>query len=277
MFNMLNINPAYAGIREVGNFNMLTRKQWVNFPGAPSSGNLSYDQRLKGKNAGIGAQLYYDHIGIEKSTGVQGFYSYSAPFKSATLNLGMSLGVLNYRTDYSLTNPFDAGDASLQNNINGYVPTAGFGAILESERWYVGVSTPALFKTKISTSGQSGFEAAGKDAHFFLTGGYIIPLDEEYTLKPSVLVKSVSGAPVQYDFNINLWLGETIGFGASYRTQDAVVGMFELQLSPQLRMGYGYEHNHSKLVEFNRGSHEFMIRYELGRQEGKKIQSPRYF
>ena len=81
MFNMMNINPAYAGVREVGTVNVLLRKQWDNLPGAPTSGSVSYDQRVKDKNVGFGAQLYYDRIGIEKTTGVQGYYSYSAPLK----------------------------------------------------------------------------------------------------------------------------------------------------------------------------------------------------
>ena len=277
MFNMLNINPAYAGIREAGNLNMLVRKQWVNFPGAPTSGSISYDQRLEGKNNGIGAQVYFDRIGIESTTGVQGFYSYSAPMGTATLNLGMSLGVLNYASNYTNTNPFDGGDPSLMTNLQGYLPTAGFGAILESEKWYLAFSAPALFKTRITQNGQGVLSAAGKEGHFFLTAGYVVPLTNDAQLKPSVLVKTVSGSRIQYDLNLNLWLGNLISIGTSYRTEDAVLGMLELQVTPQFRLGYAYDHNISKLVNYNSGTHEFMLRYELGRQEGKKIQSPRYF
>lgn len=277
MFNMLNINPAYAGMREAGNFNMLVRKQWVNFPGAPTSGSISYDQRLNGKNNGLGAQVYFDRIGIESTTGVQGYYSYSAPMGAATLNLGMSLGVLNYASNYTSTNPFDAGDPSLMNNVQGYLPTAGFGAILESEKWYLAFSAPALFKTKLSENGKGVLSAAGKEGHYFLTAGYILPLTDDTKLKPSVLVKTVSGTKIQYDLNLNLWFGNLMSIGSSYRTEDAVLGMMELQLNPQLRLGYAYDYNISKLFNYNKGTHEFMLRYELGRLEGKKIQSPRYF
>lgn len=277
MFNMLNINPAYAGMRDVGNINMLIRKQWVNFPGAPTSGSISYDQRLDGKNNGLGAQVYFDRIGIESTTGVQGFYSYSAPMGAATLNLGMSLGVLNYASNYTGTNPFDAGDPSLMTSVQGYLPTAGFGAILESEKWYLAISAPALFKTRLSENGKGVLSAAGKEGHYFLTAGYILSFTNDTKLKPSVLVKTVSGSRIQYDLNLNLWFGDLISIGSSYRTEDAVLGMLEVQVNPQFRLGYAYDHNISKLVNYNQGTHEFMIRYEFGRQEGKKIQSPRYF
>lgn len=277
MFNMLNINPAYAGNRDVGNLTMMLRKQWVGFPGAPTSGTFSYDQRIADKNFSFGGQMYFDNIGIEKTSGVQGFYSYSAPFENATLSLGLSLGMLNYNTNYNRTNPFTAGDPSLQTGVNGFLPTAGFGALLASERWYVGLSAPALMKTKINAEGQSVIKQAGADGHFFLTGGYIFPVSDQVTLKPSVLLKSVSGTPVQPDFNMNVWFGDVVGFGASYRTKDALVGLVELQLTPQMRMGYSYDHNISELVNYNQGTHEFMLRFEFGRAQGKKINSPRYF
>ena len=277
MFNMLNINPAYAGNRDAGNLNLTLRKQWVNFPGAPSSGNFSYDQRVADKNTSWGAQVYFDNIGIEKTNGIQGFYSYSAPFENSTLSLGLSMGMLSYSANYSRTNPLNTGDPNLQNIENGYLPTAGLGAIFSSERWYVGLSAPALLKTKINIKGQNLIRQAGADGHFFLTAGYIFPVSDEITFKPSILLKTVSGAPVSPDFNMNVWLGNTLGFGVSYRTNDALVGMVELQLTPQLRMGYSYDHNVSELVNYNQGTHEFMLRYEFGRAEGKKINTPRYF
>jgi type IX secretion system PorP/SprF family membrane protein len=277
MFNMLNINPAYAGNRESGSLSMLLRKQWVGFPGAPSTGTLTYDQRVAEKNFSFGGQFYFDNLGIERRSGFQGFYSYSAPFEKSTLSLGLSLGMLNYSINYNKTNPVTYGDPSLQGTINKYLPTAGLGAILSSEKWYVGLSAPALLKTQISLKGQSIVRRAGADGHFFLTGGYIIPVSAEVTLKPSVMFKTVSGAPIQTDLNMNVWFNNLIAVGLSYRTSDALVGLAEIQLTPQLRMGYSYDHNISDLVSYNNGSHEVMLRFEFGRAEGKKINSPRYF
>ncbi len=277
MFNMLNINPAYAGNRESGSLSMLLRKQWVGFPGAPSTGTLTYDQRVAEKNFSLGGQFYFDNLGIEKRTGFQGFYSYSAPFEKSTLSIGLSLGMLNYSANYNRTNPVTLGDPSLQVATNAYLPTAGLGAILSSEKWYIGLSAPALLKTQMSLKGQSVIRRAGADGHFFLTGGYVIPVNASVTIKPSVMFKSVSGAPIQTDLNMNVWFNNIISVGASYRSKDAVVGLAEIQLSPQLRMGYSYDHNISNLVTYNNGSHELMLRFEFGRAEGKKINSPRYF
>ena len=37
MFNMLSVNPAYAGSRDVLSLTGLFRQQWVNIPGAPQT------------------------------------------------------------------------------------------------------------------------------------------------------------------------------------------------------------------------------------------------
>jgi type IX secretion system PorP/SprF family membrane protein len=277
MFNMMNINPAYTGSREVHNLTMLLRSQWSGFPGAPTSGSVTYDNRVEGRNHSWGAQMYYDKIGIEKTTGFQGFYSYSAPFERATLSLGLNFGMLNYNINYNKTNPYDVGDPSLQSVINKFLPTAGLGALLSGDRWYVGLSAPALMKTKVSSDGQAVIQQAGAEGHYFLSAGYVIPVSEAVVIKPSTLLKASSGAPLQADLNMNVWVNDIIGFGGSYRSSDAVVGMIELKLNPMFRLGYAYDHNISDLVNYNSGTHEFMLRYELGGKQGKKIVSPRYF
>jgi type IX secretion system PorP/SprF family membrane protein len=276
MFNMLNINPAYAGNRDVATVNMLIRRQWVNFPGAPFSGSATYDKRISGSNSSFGGQIYSDRIGIEQTNGVQGFYSFTAPFENASLAIGTSLGILNYSINYARSNPFDVGDPNLQMSINGYLPTAGLGMLYSRERWYVGFSAPALLKTKINSNNHSVIRQARADGHFFLTGGYIMPISEMFTVKPSFLLKAVSGAPIQADLNANIWYGDLLGAGVSYRHKESLVGMLELQVSPLLRIGYSYDHTTSKLIFYNSGTHEIMLRMELGGSI-KAITSPRYY
>ena len=277
MFNMMNVNPAFTGSREVPTTTALFRRQWLGFPGSPTSGSITYDNRVTDRNHSWGAQMYYDKLGIERTTGVQGFYSYSAPFERATLSLGMSFGALNYSLDRKRTNPYDQGDVLLQSSISKILPTAGFGALLSAEKWYVGVSAPALLKTKVMMDGTSIIRRAGADQHYFITAGYIVPVSDVVVIKPSTMVKLVSGAPVQVDLNLNVWLNNTIGFGASYRTANAVVGILEMRLSDNLRLGYAYDHGISKHLTYNTGTHELMLRHELGGKQGKRIVSPRFF
>ena len=80
---MLNVNPAYAGNRAVQNVTLLHRHQWVGFEGNPRTSSLSWDMRAEDSNNGFGAQIYNDQLGVENTTGLQGFYSYKIPLKNA--------------------------------------------------------------------------------------------------------------------------------------------------------------------------------------------------
>lgn len=277
MFNMLNINPAYAGNREVANINMLYRNQWAGFPGAPKTGSFSYDNRKVGSNIGYGIQLYNDQIGIEKTTGLNGFYSLKIPFDQSTLAIGIGFGILNYQANFQSTNPVITGDPSLQTSMNGFLPAASFGVLYSREHWYIGLSTPALLKTKINVQNFADVSYNGAESHYYLTGGYGFDVSENIKLKPSVLFKAVSGAPIQADLNLNVWLNNILGIGVSCRLSESYLSMIEIQITPQFRLGYSYDYNFSKLVSGNRGTQELMLRFEFGSMELSNVASPRYF
>jgi len=275
MFNLLHINPAYAGNRAVDNITLMYRKQWVGVDGAPTTGTLSWDRRQEGSNVGYGLQIYNDRLGIESTSGLQAFYSYRIPFNNSFFSFGLSAGVLNYRAAYTQVETTQGGDPLLQEDTNGFLPTVGIGCLYGNDKWYVGLSIPALLETKISLMNQTVTTSANN--HYFLTGGYLFEPTETFKLKPSILLKAVKGAPFEYDLNLNGWIQDVIGLGVSYRTHDALVGMFEIQISPQFRLGYTYDYLLSNLKTYSKGTHEFMLRYEFLPSKSKRVLSPRYY
>ena len=274
MFNMTQINPAYAGNRTTNNITSLYRKQWINVEGAPTTASLSWDKRREGSNVGYGLQIYNDQLGIESTSGIQGFYSFHIPFRKSSLSLGLSGGVLNYRAEFTKVNTSDGNDPLFQENVNGWLPTAGFGALYATKYWYAGLSLPSILNTKITVD---GIQVLSGNHHLFLTSGYIFEVSEIFKLKPSVLLKAVEGAPLQYDFNLNAWINDVVGLGASYRTNDAFVGMFEIQISREFRLGYAYDYIISNLKTYSKGTQELMLRYEFDSEKKQRILSPRYY
>jgi len=277
MFNMIHINPAYAGNRDVDNITALYRNQWIGLDGAPKTASITWDRRQEDSNEGFGLQIYNDKLGIETTTGVQGFFSHHIPFENSFLALGISAGVLNYKAEYTRTHTVDPGDPNFQQDVNGWLPTFGFGVLYATESWYLGLSIPAMLHTKIEAENYLNQKTIGANNHYFLTGGYIFDMSEEVKMKPSILVKAVKGAPIQYDFNLNGWFQDVLGLGMSYRTGDAVVAMVEIQVMPQLRIGYAYDYTISDLKSYNRGTHEIMLRLEIGSSKSERVMSPRYY
>ena len=275
MFNLLQINPAYAGNRAVENITTLYRQQWVGIDAAPATATLSWDRRQEGSNVGYGLQIYNDQLGIESTSGIQGFYSFRIPFRNSFLSLGLSGGVLNYRAAFSTATTTQGGDPLFQEDVNYWLPTAGVGVLYASERWYAGLSAPALLQTKVNSDNTLVTTSANN--HYFLTAGYVFDVSESLKLKPSFLMKAVKGAPFQYDLNLNAWILDIVGLGASYRTGDAYVGMFELQISQAFRLGYAFDYTISNLQRYSKGTHELMLRYEFNNQRTNRILSPRYY
>jgi type IX secretion system PorP/SprF family membrane protein len=278
MFNMMNINPAYAGNRGATSITGLYRNQWVGIRNAPHTATLSMDMPVNQDRIGLGFQLYNDKLGVETTTGFNFSYAFRIRMSNAgTLSLGLQGGVLNYRASYTEVNTRQSGDPAFAQNLSGFLPAAAAGIFYNSDNFYAGLSTPALLKTKLTYTDQVDvLSATGKDLHLYATTGFVAKLNENVALKPSMLMKMASGAPVQFDINLNAWFHDVISVGFSYRTGDAYVGMMELQLTKQLRIGYAYERPFTDLASYSSGTHELMLRFELGGNLSKAV-SPRYF
>lgn len=278
MFNMMAVNPAYAGSREVLSITGLTRAQWVGVEGAPVSNTLSLDMPIKSKKVGLGLQVFNDKIGVTSSSGFYASYAYRIKFERSTLAFGLQGGMVHFTTNYAQlrlnSSPATAApDNAFRENSSVIIPSAGAGIYLSDDRYYIGASLPNLFNTQIS----SGSEVqVNKYNHLFLMGGYVFKLNRDFKLKPSALLKAVKGAPMQLDLNLNLWMYDVFAIGGSYRTGDAAVAMVEVQAAPNFRIGYAFDYSFGALRHFHSGSHELMLRYEFGYTKDK-ILTPRYF
>jgi type IX secretion system PorP/SprF family membrane protein len=281
MYNMLGVNPAYAGNREALSLNFFQRNQWIGIKGAPKTTSISMDQSMKEGKMGWGLQVYDDRLGVESASGFNGMLSTRVKVsEKGILSGGLSLGMMNYRINLNdvnnRNNPNDPSFISTDNPSK-WNPSLGMGIYYNTDRFYAGLSTPSILKARLASYENMVTSIQKSDAfHLFANAGYVFDINEDVKLKPSTMVKMVSGAPIETDINLNVWLKDLLGFGASYRTGDAFVGMVELQATSNLRFGYAYDMPFNPLKYFTKGSHELMLRYEIGNFK-TKIKSTRYF
>lgn len=280
MYNMLGVNPAYAGSREVLGLNFFQRNQWSGLRGAPKTTSLNLDQSINEGKIGLGIQMFSDQLGVEEASGINGFLSSRIKVsENGILSAGLSVGFMNYQfNSLDVLNRIRTDDNVFVTVIpSQWNPSVGFGLYYNTDQFYMGISSPSLLKSRLAKyeNFASGIQKTD-DFHLFTTMGYVIKINEEVNLKPSTMIKMVSGAPIEFDLNTNVWLKDILGLGVSYRTGDAILGMAEIQTSPNLRFGYAYDMPFSPLKAYTRGSHEIMIRYEWGSNKSK-IKSTRYF
>ena len=279
MYNMLGVNPAYAGNREATSLNFFQRRQWVGIAGAPQTTSVSVDGASSDNKFGWGVQLYDDKLGVEKADGANLMLSTHIQVSDkGILSGGLSLGLMNYRIDLmNVQGRFTPSDPAFYANFNKWLPDVGLGIYYNTDKFYAGISVPNVLKSRLSAFDvmNSGIQKVNS-THLFFTTGYVFDVSDEVKIKPSTMIKAVSGAPIEADFNTNVWLKDVIGLGFSYRTGDAMVGMAEAQVSENLRIGYAYDMTISPLKYYNNGSHEMMMRYEFGNNKSK-VKSTRYF
>jgi type IX secretion system PorP/SprF family membrane protein len=112
--------------------------------------------------------------------------------------------------------------------------------------------------------------------HFYLIGGHVFDLSSSIKFKPSFLAKATEGSPFQLDLSGNFMFNEKFVLGAAWRWSAAVSAMAGFQATPGLYIGYGYDMETTKLSNYNSGSHEIFLRFELFKGTDR-IVSPRFF
>lgn len=281
MFNGLFINPAYAGSHSFAEATALYRAQWTGFEGAPRTQTFGIEGPISNELMGLGLTFINDNIGDTRQTEVFANWSYHLLLDAegkTKMSFGIRAGFADYTASLTDTKVFEDGDPVFsQDQTNEFVPKFGAGVYFYSKLWYAGLSVPTIFagdnnvRFNINDAGDRYFEP-----HTYLTAGYVFKLSPNLKLKPSFLMRYLNNAPLQADLNCNLLIKNTFWIGASYRTGDAIVGLFELNLGTDFRLGYAYDFTTSNLNNYNNGSHEVMLSYKFAK-ETVKTKSPRYF
>ncbi len=281
MFNTQTINPAYAGTWESLGFMALGRHQWTGWDGAPRTYTFTMQAPLKNERVALGLNVINDKLGYEKRFYLFADYSYLVPISEKTnLRFGLKGGFTNYSHDLSAHNILDPGDPAFSGEItHSFKPNFGVGAFLYSKRAYVGLSIPKIVNSTFDTNTEN-FTIEGEIRHYFLIAGAVFDLGENVKFKPTALAKasftSEYGTPLQLDFTGNFLIKEKLWLGAMYRTGDSFGFIAQFLFAEKLRIGYAIDFSTSNLRNYNNGTHEVMISYEL-RFRKEEVVSPRYF
>jgi len=282
MYNMNVMNPAYAGSKENLAIGLLYRAQWVDIEGAPKTGTLSVHSPV-GRNVGLGLSAITDKIGPVEENNVYADFSY-------TLNLGgehrLALGIkagatfhkVGLFSDIGNGHVPDINDPAFRENSSNTFLNLGTGFFYYTQKYYLALSVPNMLKSKhldVKDDGRE-YEFGSETQHYFLTGGYVFDLSENTKFKPSFMLKSAFEAPTSLDVSANMMFYDRFEIGATYRLDDSFGGMVNYAITPNIRIGYAYDHIISDLKVTTQASHEIMLLFDLNFPKKVSV-SPRYF
>ncbi len=283
MYNTQVINPAYAGSREVLSFGLLGRTQWVGLEGSPETGTFTVNSPIGlYDNMGLGLSIVYDKIGPAMESNVTVDYSYSINLSyNYKLAFGLKAGMDVLDIDYTRLRLSEQSDPFFQSNVDNRLrPQVGAGLYLNSDRFYAGLSVPNFLNTthfdESSLQNANTNDIAIERLHYFFITGYVFDLNEDLKFKPATLVKSVSGAPLQWDLSANFLINEKLTLGASYRWSAAISALAGFQITPNFFAGLAYDYQSTDLEQYSNGSYEVFLRFDIFRKSDRII-TPRFF
>jgi len=297
MFNLLYINPGYAGYKEQINTTAFFRSQYSGFSGAPTTYSLSVDAPWFSDNMGLGLQVNDDKIGIQSNLTASFAYSYRiALTEESRLCLGLQAGISQFTQNPALASPAQTGDPLiLSGSVNASNLTSRFGLFYYSNLFYFGVSATNLY-TKPLNNNNPSIVVPAQLRNYYLTAGAFLQINDNIALKPSILIKSPQDGVTTADINCFLLLSNRFWLGTSYRlgvttfdsaiirgtggTGNAALFLAEFYVNTKLRIGYAYDFPLNNLISAKSGSNEFSIGYYLpiSRSNFKNsMVTPRYF
>ena len=274
MYNTINVNPAYAGSRGALSIFGLHRAQWIGMDGAPVTNSFSVNTPINESKIGVGLSVVNDKIGPTVSNNISADISYTIQTSETwKLSFGIKASANMLDLNVSDLNPADQNDPQFQ-NYQKFTPNVGAGIYLHSDKAYVGLSIPNM----IQTNNYNDEEVAiyKELMSYYLIAGYVFDINYNLKFKPALMTKLTSGAPLQIDLSANFMYNDKFVLGAAYRWDAAFSGMAGFQVYEGLFVGYAYDSDTTNLKNYNSGSHEIFLRFELFNHLNK-IVSPRFF
>jgi type IX secretion system PorP/SprF family membrane protein len=280
MYNMNIVNPAYAGSRGTLSIGLLGRTQWVGISDAPKTATLSIHAPV-GKNLAAGFSAIADTYGPVNEQNIYADLSYTITTSEEGrfafgLKGGITLFDVGLLSDIIPPQTVPGVDRLFQDDINEIFPNFGAGVYYYTDKFYAGLSAPNLLETKHLEKQSGTITRASEKMHYFFTSGYVFDLSETLKLKPSFMAKAVSGAPLSLDVTANMLFNDRLELGLNYRLDDSIGGLVNFGVTPDLRIGYAYDYTTSNLGNFNSGTHEMFLLWDIDFSK-KNLKSPRFF
>jgi type IX secretion system PorP/SprF family membrane protein len=280
MNNNYILNPGATGVEDYIDVKFSYRTQWTGLEGAPKTYYASMTSSLGKWRTNpkrtmhdrsrpfhaVGGIVYNDVTGPTSRLGAYGSYAYNiALTRGIRAALGVSAGMQQFSVDGQQLQFFDPTTRAA--SAASRVFDTSVGLWVYSPDFYFGVSGAQLLGNRLDFSYGPNTVGAGAPGnslkrHYFGTAGVRIPIDEDWSLVPSVLVKAVNPAPLSVDINAKLKYQDLLWAGVSWRAFDSVVALVGLSYE-QFTLGYAYDAGLSQLAGYHGGSHEILVGLRL--------------
>ena len=292
MNNTIVTNPAYAGSHDVIQGIVLGRTQWVGFEGAPKTVVAGFHAPVRKYNLGLGVDVVSDKIGpVEESrfsfntsyriklsenkvdrvlvNKTNGKWTYRK--KKERVDSYLAFGLKATYSQFRLnSNPDEFVDNRdpLLNSLSSNKINFGAGIYYYAPNFYFGVSVPQLLTNDISVTEEVQYHRDFNKLRYYVSGGYVYTLSPSIKFKPTFMLRVVEGTRPLVELTPNVLFYDKLWLGMGYRFGGDITALLQYYLNPKIRIGYSYDLIANDLIQYNAGSHELSISFDLKLKKG---------
>ncbi|QKX05553.1 PorP/SprF family type IX secretion system membrane protein [Aquimarina sp. TRL1] len=269
-YNTVLINPAHAGFYKDSDLSLSSRGGFHQIDGAPRTISGIFNTSFESKRTGLAAGVVSDQIGVTSSSLFFGSYAYKIPLRKNSNNarwwdynpkvisMGITAGIMNWSEDLARLNITN--DPNFENNIKETFPVIHAGILYNDTHFFAGLSATNIISSSTKNATKLSVEKsvyAHMGVRFFIS-----KYRDHITLTPSVLIKHVSGAPVQVDSNFIFKYKHIFEIGTGYRSTNAINVLAGLYAAKHWHLVYNYNFRTNNSPVNN--THGLILRYRFG-------------
>ena len=296
--NLFLVNPAVAGAEGVTTITLTNRIQWVGISGAPQTSALSIEGRIlkrrfqlkslfgfllgekkgtkdkyyvakKEGKVGMGGYVFEDRNGVIDRTGFLYAYTYHIFLRGYNqISFGLALSAFQFRLDRNNIVVVQPDDPILNSSVlrTSFIPDASVGFYWMNHHFFAGLSGLQLSQSFLKY-GNSSFNDYQLLRTYYAVGGGFFPIGNDYTINPTVLLKTTEQAQTfQTDFTAKIMYEDQYWTGMSYRTNGDIVFLMGVKYGKFI-FNYSYDYPPNPLRQHTYGSHELTIAMKFGSTE----------
>jgi len=260
--NGFSINPAAINDSYRNSITVATRKQWLNFPGAPTAIYAAGTMYLEDYYTQLGLKVLTERKGYTQATDINLAYAYALSLSNDfVINMGISGSYQNFAYDRNMISfADDENNASIYENLlfkNSF--NANLGAELVYKAFKLGYSTQNIF---------SVFKT--EDILNYNTNMLYLFYKQQSV---NTVNFGIGASAFQYSDFFQVELNGTVFYKRDAESNELQLGIFyrtPLEMGAiagidfgKLKVSYSFDYNLGQVINHSYGTHEIMFTYNF--------------
>ncbi|MFT6845347.1 MAG: type IX secretion system PorP/SprF family membrane protein [Flavobacteriales bacterium] len=275
-------NPAMVGSESSLSVFVLHRRQWIDLPAAPVSTLIGASYRLSNKFGGaVGIQLIDDRIGNFKLNKIKFLYAKEFRFGVSILRVGAGIqgSFLNENATSWITSDTGVDNELITDgNVSNQFLDGSVGLSFKRNDIRFGLAATNVREVNLAEINWRTTRSYNSWLGYRLQWGNKIAFNST----PMIRVRMDENATPQFETRLDTEINNNYWLLTGYRINESVLAGIACAApiaGGKMLLSYVFDYSLNELSEYNKGSHELMIRFNVNKidvTEKKKVKNVRF-